>query len=98
MKTKYELIEELPPEGIAIFNYDNKYVKKLADKTFKEKLLFGMEDVEKLDLYAENIEVTEEGTMFTIRDKKGNSVQCKTKLLGKHNIYNILAGHVLQWP
>ncbi|MFS8541659.1 MAG: UDP-N-acetylmuramoyl-tripeptide--D-alanyl-D-alanine ligase, partial [Tissierellales bacterium] len=92
MKTKYELIEELPPEGIAIFNYDNKYVKKLADKTFKEKLLFGMEDVEKLDLYAENIEVTEEGTMFTIRDKKGNSVQCKTKLLGKHNIYNILAG------
>lgn len=92
MKTKYELIEELPPEGIAIFNYDNKYVKKLADKTFKEKLLFGMEDVEKLDLYAENIEVTEEGTMFTITDKKGNSVQCKTKLLGKHNIYNILAG------
>jgi len=92
MKTKYELIEELPPEGIAIFNYDNKYVKKLADKTFKEKILFGMEDVEKLDLYADNIETTEEGTIFTIKDKKGNSIQCKTKLLGKHNIYNILAG------
>lgn len=92
MKTKYELIEELPPEGIAIFNYDNKYVKKLADKTFKEKILFGIEDVEKLDLYAENIQTTEEGTVFTIKDKKGNSIQCKTKLLGKHNIYNILAG------
>ena len=92
MKTKYELIEELPPEGIAIFNYDNKYLKKLADKTFKEKILFGMNDVEKLDLYAENIQVTDEGSIFTIRDKQGNSIQCKTKLLGKHNIYNILAG------
>lgn len=92
MKTKYELIEELPPEGVAIFNYDNKYIRKLADKTFKEKLLFGMEEVEKLDLYAENIETTEEGSIFTIKDKKGNSIQCKTKLLGKHNIYNILAG------
>ncbi len=28
MKTKYELIEELPTDGIAIFNYDNEYVKK----------------------------------------------------------------------
>ena len=27
MKTKYELIEELPADGIAIFNYDNEYVK-----------------------------------------------------------------------
>jgi len=32
MKTKYELIEKLPTDGVAIFNYDNEYVKKLADK------------------------------------------------------------------
>ena len=37
MKTKYELIEELPADGIAVFNYDNEHIKKLADKTFKEK-------------------------------------------------------------
>jgi len=92
MKTKYELIEELPPEGIAIFNYDNEYVRRLADKTFKEKILFGMKDIEKLDLYAEDIQITDEGSIFMLKDKRGNSVQCKTKLLGKHNIYNILAG------
>lgn len=92
MKTKYELIEELPAEGIAIFNYDNQYVRKLADKTFKEKILYGMNDVEKLDLYAENIETTENGSIFTLKDKSGKGVQCRTKLLGKHNIYNILAG------
>lgn len=92
MKTKYELIEELDTDGVAVFNYDNEHIKKLADKTFKEKILYGLEDVENLDLYAEEIEVSELGSTFTIKDKEGNSVKCRTKLLGKHNIYNILAG------
>ncbi|NLV88295.1 MAG: UDP-N-acetylmuramoyl-tripeptide--D-alanyl-D-alanine ligase [Tissierellia bacterium] len=92
MKTKYELVEELPTDGIAIFNYDNEYIRKLADKTFKEKILYGLEEVENLDLYAEDIEVSEFGSTFTIKDKEGNSIRCTTKLLGKHNIYNILAG------
>ncbi|NLY46134.1 MAG: UDP-N-acetylmuramoyl-tripeptide--D-alanyl-D-alanine ligase [Tissierella sp.] len=92
MKTKYELIEELPADGVAIFNYDNEHLKKLADKTFKEKLLYGLEDIENLDIYADDIVVSELGSTFTLRDKKGNSISCTTKLLGKHNIYNILAG------
>ncbi|WP_409227903.1 UDP-N-acetylmuramoyl-tripeptide--D-alanyl-D-alanine ligase [Gudongella sp. SC589] len=92
MKTKYELIEALPTDGIAVFNYDNEYVKKLADKTFKEKMLYGLENVEELDIYAEDIVVNEKGSEFTLRDKEGNSVRCKTRLLGKHNIYNLLAG------
>lgn len=92
MKTKYELIEELPADGIAIFNYDNEYLKKLADKTFKEKLLYGLEDIENLDVYADDIVVSELGSTFTLRNKEGNSISCTTKLLGKHNIYNILAG------
>ena len=37
MKTKYELIEELPTDGVAVFNYDNEHIKKLADKTLKRK-------------------------------------------------------------
>lgn len=92
MKTKYELIEELPTDGVAIFNYDNEHIKKLADKTFKEKILYGMENTEDLDIYAEDVEVSELGSTFTIRDKEGNNIRCTTKLLGKHNIYNILAG------
>ena len=35
MRTKYELIENLPDDGIAIFNYDNEYVK-LADKLLRK--------------------------------------------------------------
>lgn len=92
MKTKYELIEELPTDGVAVFNYDNEHIKKLADKTFKEKILYGLENVEELDIYAEDIVVSELGSTFTLKDKEGNSVECTTKLLGRHNIYNILAG------
>lgn len=92
MKTKYELIEELPTDGVAIFNYDNEYIRKLADKTFKEKILYGLEETEKLNIFADNIVVSEMGSTFTLKDDKGNSVECTTKLLGKHNIYNILAG------
>ena len=51
-----------------------------------------MDNTEELDIYAEDVEVSEMGSTFTIKDKKGNSIRCSTKLLGKHNIYNILAG------
>ncbi|MTI66381.1 MAG: UDP-N-acetylmuramoyl-tripeptide--D-alanyl-D-alanine ligase [Firmicutes bacterium] len=91
MKTKYELIEELPADGIAIFNYDDKYIKKLADKTFKEKILFGMKDLEKLDIYATDVKVNEKGSTFILNDNE-DSIKCETKLLGKHNISNLLAG------
>lgn len=92
MKTKYELIESLPPDGIAIFNYDNQYVRKLADKTFKEKILYGTENTEQLDIYATNIEASELGSTFILNDKNGNSIKCETRLLGEHNIGNLLAG------
>lgn len=92
MKTKYELIEELPTDGIAVFNYDNEYIKKLADKTFKEKILYALDDIENTDIYADDIVVSELGSTFTLRDKDGNSISCTTRLLGRHNIYNILAG------
>lgn len=91
-KTKYELIEELPADGIAIFNYDNEHIKKLADKTFKEKILYGLENHGELDIFATDIEVSESGSTFTLKDKEGNEIRCTTKLLGKHNIYNLLAG------
>ena len=92
MKTKYELIEELPTDGVAVFNYDNEHIKKLADKTFKEKILYALDDIENADIYADDIVVSELGSTFTLRDKEGNSISCTTKLLGRHNIYNILAG------
>jgi UDP-N-acetylmuramoyl-tripeptide--D-alanyl-D-alanine ligase len=92
MRTKYELIERLPNDGVAIFNYDNEYVKKLADKTFKEKILYGIENIENTDIFATNIRVSSTGSTFILCINELGTIECKTKLLGKHNILNILAG------
>lgn len=92
MRTKYELIENLPDDGIGIFNYDNEHVKKLADKTFKEKLLYGIDNIEDTDVFASKIKVDNSGSSFSLCIKNLGTIECTTKLLGKHNIHNILAG------
>ncbi|MGD9570140.1 MAG: UDP-N-acetylmuramoyl-tripeptide--D-alanyl-D-alanine ligase [Sedimentibacter sp.] len=92
MRTKYELIERLPADGVAIFNYDNEYVKKLADKTFKEKILYGIKNIEETDVFATAIKVGNTGSKFTLCINGLGTIDCETKLLGEHNISNILAG------
>ncbi len=92
MRTKYELIERLPNDGVAIFNYDNEYVKKLADKTFKEKILYGIKNIEDTDVFATNISVSSKGSTFSLVISGLGTIECETKLLGQHNILNILAG------
>ncbi|WP_313343442.1 UDP-N-acetylmuramoyl-tripeptide--D-alanyl-D-alanine ligase [Sedimentibacter sp.] len=92
MRTKYELIECLPNDGIAIFNYDNEHVKKLADKTYKEKILYGIKNADNTDVYATDIVVGNTGSKFTLYINDLGTIECETKLLGEHNILNILAG------
>ncbi|QSX06244.1 UDP-N-acetylmuramoyl-tripeptide--D-alanyl-D-alanine ligase [Sedimentibacter sp. zth1] len=91
-KTKYEVIENLSDDGIAIFNYDNEYLIDLADKTKNKKLLYGTENIDKLDVYASDIIVDDGGSTFMLNIRNFGSIQCHTQLLGKHNILNILAG------
>lgn len=88
---KYELIENLSSEGIAIFNYDNPYVRALADRTEKTKILYAIENIDNADIYAKDITVNERGSSFTLCIKDKGSIDCETSLLGKHNILNILA-------
>ena len=38
-KTKYELIESLPPDGLAVFNCDNAICAELADKTDDKRVV-----------------------------------------------------------
>ncbi len=43
IKTKYELIESLPADGVAFFNAKNKYCLELFQKTKIKKFLYGKE-------------------------------------------------------
>ena len=76
-RTKMELIDSLPEDGIAVVNYEDENIRETQiDKNY---IKFGFDSSN--DIYADNIEMSEDGSIFDV----------KTKLLGKHSIINILA-------
>jgi len=98
IKTKYELIESLPGDGVSFFNGDNEYCLYLYNKTKKPKRIFIKEPkkVEEFtainfDFWIENITFEKEWVSFSVFSKEGKSVRFKVNVLGEHNISNILA-------
>jgi UDP-N-acetylmuramoyl-tripeptide--D-alanyl-D-alanine ligase len=91
IRTKAELIAGLGPEGLAVLNYDDPHCRKLAAKSKIPCRGYGIDCSDKLDLRAEEIKVTSRGITFTVRTAGGEQARLSTRLLGKHNIYNVLA-------
>ncbi len=86
-KTKYDLIEALPQDGTAYFQNDGGIVTGLYEKTEKPKRLVG---VPCSAAWAEDVKVGPDGSAFTLCLGDGQRCACETKLLGAHNINNIL--------
>jgi UDP-N-acetylmuramyl pentapeptide synthase len=94
-KGKFELIESLPSDGIAILNGDDKYQKEYKLKNDCNVYWIGI-DNEDVDLSASNIKLSHSGTSFDVRFKDDEEIYTfNTRLLGKHNVYNVLAGILL---
>ncbi len=95
IKEKEKLIEQLPKDGTAILNYDDKNVRMMAKKT-KAKVLFYGTDKIKCHLWADQIKTSLKGTSFNLHDKlistNFNQFQpISTKLIGVHHIYTLMA-------
>lgn len=88
-KTKYELIESLPEYGSAFFPGDNDICRQLYENTVIDKKLFSIDYNGDSDVRAENIKSGSFGSRFELVIN-GERVVCETKLLGKHNISNII--------
>lgn len=86
-KEKQELINNIPQDGFCVFNAENSYTRYMYYKCKAEKCLVGFNN--NCDIYADNIKSGLEGSKFTL-NFNGKKVDCATKLLGKHNILNIL--------
>lgn len=90
-KTKYELIEGLETDGTGFFPSDDDLCYNLYKKTNKKKILYGIDEhLDEVDIRVNNIELSENGSSFELTGKDGESVKCSTKLLGRHNVRNIL--------
>ena len=87
--TKFELIEGLPEDGMGFFAADGGEVDKLFERAKVKKYRAGLKGV-LLDMRADDIEVGPAGSTFTLKNGLGETVQCTTKLLGRHNIQNIV--------
>lgn len=85
LKTKFELVESLPQDGIAIFNGENEGSKELFDRCQTKKILVH----KKGEITANNIDFDENGTSFKLKIYE-NEYDVKTKLLGSHFVQNIL--------
>lgn len=95
-KAKYELIESLPSNGLAVINYDNDICAELADNTDSVSVIrYSMEskhsENELIKFKADDIRQSEKGLSFTVSDVVSGPVEFNTTLLGKHNVSNILA-------
>lgn len=92
MKAKYELIEGLPENGVAVFNGDNEYVRRLWAQTNRKKYLYAFSPGKSADVWAENVRSGPDGSRFDVVQKDGSRFACRTPLLGRHNILNVLGG------
>jgi UDP-N-acetylmuramoyl-tripeptide--D-alanyl-D-alanine ligase len=79
---KRELADSLPSDGIAILNNENKYCRSLAESLSVKVIRYG----DLGDIFAEDIETGDFGLRFSL-----DGLKFSTKLLGRHNVSNILA-------
>lgn len=94
-KTKFELIESLPSDGVAVLNMDDEWQTSYHLKNKVEVVWIGINNKD-ADVRAVDIECTNVGSKFNIIFKGDkNKYPFETKLLGNNNIYNILASVAL---
>ena len=89
---KGTLIRRLHSDGVAILNADNAFVRGMANDAPGKVWLVSVDDHPDAHIKASDITYGPEGARFTVTDETGHAHPFQTRLLGKHNILNILLG------
>ncbi|MEO6805440.1 MAG: UDP-N-acetylmuramoyl-tripeptide--D-alanyl-D-alanine ligase [Edaphobacter sp.] len=88
-RAKYELIEALPKDGVAVLNFDDAYVAEFGKGMGARAVYYGMgEGAEVRGVHV--AEIGAEGVVFTV-EAKGQRASVQLKTLGRHNVLNALA-------
>ncbi len=89
IRTKFELADALPPEGRAFLNYDNLHIRGRIVKNVPT-VTYGVEGDAGAMYTASDIAVDAGGSRFTVTAPGGESRVFTTRLLGVHNIQNLV--------
>jgi UDP-N-acetylmuramoyl-tripeptide--D-alanyl-D-alanine ligase len=88
-KAKYELIEALPADGVAVLNFDDSYVASFGRTLGSRAVFYGMS--EGAEVRAVHVaEIGVEGVVFTV-EAGGERASVQLRMLGRHNVPNALA-------
>jgi UDP-N-acetylmuramoyl-tripeptide--D-alanyl-D-alanine ligase len=88
-RAKYELVESLPADGIAVLNGDDVRVAKFGVGMGSRAVLYGMSE----GVAVRAVEVEEaglEGSRFFVQ-AGGERAEVKLRLMGQHNVLNALS-------
>lgn len=91
-REKGDLVEYMKPGGPVVLNMDDERVAAMAARASGKVWRVSAENHPDADIAARNIRYGAEGASFMVRDETGEEVEFTTKLLGKHNVLNILLG------
>lgn len=89
-RAKGELAEQLPAGGTYVTTADDERCLRTTERTAARVVLFSAAGSPDADLTATGIEMAEGTTRFTLR-RGGEEVTVRTRLLGRHNVANLLA-------
>lgn len=94
IKEKFNIIKMAKEKSIAVLNMDNNYIKNnyLRYAEGKDVIKYSLTKGE--ENYVRNIIINENGSKFDAVIE-GEIINIETKLLGKHNIYNILCAIII---
>lgn len=86
---KGELIEALPPEGLAVLNADDPYVAEMEVRTVASTITFGEHPAARVR--AEDVELDENGRPSFTLLADGASAPVALQVVGEHHVSNALA-------
>jgi len=89
---KRKLVDSLPKDGWAVFNYDDINVRKIGLNFSGKKFFYGRNP--KADVNAQSIKINPKGTTFTLCSGK-EKYQIFTPLLGYPAIYSCLVAWIV---
>lgn len=85
---KSRLFTSLSSRSVSVINIDDPYGTKLVSLTKSRVVKYGI--LGEADICAKDIKTNVHESHFTVRTN-GRSIKIQTKLIGMHNVYNILA-------
>lgn len=93
-RTKFELVDSLPSDGLAVVNDDFPYAaSRKVDNV--ECVRYAVSATDNADYVATDITYSPSGTRFTVKGPDGVAHEFETRLVGECNVSNLLASIIV---